>query len=87
MDITLLFNVAAIAAIIAVTKVITTFDGAGRLARFYPLFPLVLAVIPAILLAKPLALANWQAIAMDWFTIGAGAAYAYKLGKTTLLGQ
>jgi hypothetical protein len=67
--------------------VLTTFDGANRFTRFYPLIPIILAVIPALLLAKPLTWSNWNGIAWQWFTIGAGSAYAYKFGKTTVLGQ
>ena len=89
MDIlTLGLNGLAVGVIVAVTKLITSaFDPAKAFARWWPIFPAILAVIPALLLAKPLAWVNWQAITWSWFTLAAGAAYVYKFGKSTILGQ
>jgi hypothetical protein len=86
MDLTSLgIDIALIAAIVAAAKVITTvFDPKATLERWYPLLPLILAI--------PVSMVKyWGAgvlqIVLNTFIYGALAAYAYKTGKTTILGQ
>ena len=89
MDIsTLGFNAVAIALVVALTKVLTeTLDKDKKLSRWYPLLPALLAIPAAILTAKPLAWSNWQAIAWSWAGIAGFASWAYKTGKSTILGK
>ena len=86
--VTLGYNMAAVAAIIMLTKILLSIiDPKKTRKRLYPLVPFILASIPAVLLTKPLALANWQAFAWQWVSIGSVSAWIYKTGKTTILGK
>jgi hypothetical protein len=86
MDLTTIgIDVALVAAIVGVTKVLTfVFDPKAVLSRWYPLLPLLLGI--------PAAMAKFWfdgalKVVLMAFVYGALAAYAYKTGKTTILGQ
>jgi len=86
MDLTSIgIDVALVAAIVGLAKILTTvFDPKATLERWYPLLPLMLAI--------PAAVAKFWfegalKIALMAFIYSALAAYAYKTGKTTILGQ
>jgi len=82
------FNAVAIALVVVLTKVLTeTFDKDRKLERWYPIIPALLAMPAALLTAKPLAAENWQAIVWSWMGIAGFASWAYKTGKTTILGK
>ena len=71
--------------IIGATAVFTQLvDKANRFTRFYPLVPLLLGTVAAVVLAQPKA---WDQILVGVFMYGFGAMGAYKIGKTTILGQ
>lgn len=86
MDLTSIgIDAALVAAIVGVVKVLTSvFDPKKVLERWYPLFPLVLAI--------PCAMAKFwfdgvlQIILMA-FVYGSISSFAYKFAKTTILGQ
>jgi hypothetical protein len=84
MDLALVLDMSVITSIIAITKVVTSFDSQRKLARIYPVFPLILAAIAAIFFTTPL---EWQAYGANLFKFSAGAAYIFKFGKTTVLGK
>ena len=86
MDLTSLgIDAALVAAIVGVVKVLTAvFDPKKILERWYPLFPLVLAIPCA--MAKFWGNGVLQIILMA-FVYGALASFAYKFGKTTVLNQ
>lgn len=71
--------------IIVVVKVATwLLDPQGKLSRWYPLAPLIVAA--------PLAVfrywaQGWQTIAFNALVMGCIAAWIYKTGKTTIFGQ
>jgi hypothetical protein len=87
MDLKLFVENAAILipAIIFVTWVVTNYvDPKNRWERFYPLLPILFGSVASFILASPL---TWQTVAIGVFVYGLGAGQAYKLGKTTILGQ
>jgi hypothetical protein len=78
-------DVGIVAAIVVAVKGVTRYlDPKGKLARLYPLFPIVLAVPCAILrnMGKP-----WYEVTLQAFIYGCFAGQAYKTGKTTIFGQ
>jgi hypothetical protein len=74
-----------IAGIVIVVKVATMlFDPAGKLARWYPLAPLIVSAPLAVVRYWAL---GWQMIVFNAVVFGFAAAWVYKTGKTTILGQ
>jgi hypothetical protein len=82
---TLGLDLGIIGAIICMTKVLTmVVDPAKKLERWYPLLPLLFGVAITIPLFWP---DGALKIVVKAFVYGAAAAYFYKTGKTTILGD
>ncbi len=73
-----------IAAILAATEVIKSFDVNNKLWRFYPVIPLVLGIIAAFATADTL---TFQKVLEKTILYVGPATYIFKFGKTTLLGK
>jgi hypothetical protein len=72
-------------AIITVTKLFTDLiDKNGKFYRYYPAIPIVLGMVASILLANPF---TWQTVGLGIIVYGLAPGEAYKLTKTTVLGN